>query len=89
MDETNQGGVQADAWLMARAGFAIDSFIDRELNRPQIVYDQSQAYGVADNGALYMLGRPSSNVGAVGGGGVNGTLILVGIVLLVVLASKG
>lgn len=81
------GGVQMDAWMMSRLGFALDTYIDREINKPQLVYDQSQAYGVADDGTLYTLGRPASRVGAVGGG-VNSTLLLVGIVLLVVLASK-
>lgn len=88
MDETTQGGVQVDAWVASRLGFALDTYIDREINKPQLVYDQSQAYGVADDGTLYNLGRPSSRVGAIGGG-VNSTLLLVGIVLLVVLASKG
>ena len=86
MDETSS--VPLDAWLASRAGFAIDTWVDRTVNKPQIVYDASQAYGVSDNGTLYTLGRPGSNVGAVGGG-VNSTLLLIGIVLLVVLGSKG
>lgn len=90
MDETTATGqgVQLDAWFASRAGFAIDTWVDRTLNKPQLVYDASQAYGVSDNGTLYQLGRPGASVPSVGGG-VNSTLLLVGIVLLVVLASKG
>lgn len=83
------GGVQWDAWAAAIGGYALGSYIDRELNRPQMAYDQSQAYVLGNDGTLYRAGRPASNVGGAVGGGVNGTLLLVGIIVLVVLASKG
>jgi hypothetical protein len=71
------GGVAWDAWAASLAGYGIASYIDRELNRPQMAFDQSQAYFLGNDGTLYQAGRPASNVGLLGlGGGGNGLLWL-------------
>lgn len=46
------------AWTLSRLGNAIDVYVDRTINNPQIVRDASQAYGVDANGNLYDLGQP-------------------------------
>jgi hypothetical protein len=48
-----------DAWLSARLGFALDSVIDRVINKPELVYDGNGAYGVNPDGTLYQLGQPN------------------------------
>lgn len=60
------GGVQWDAWAAALGGYAIGSWVDREFNRPQMAYDQSNAYFLGEDGTLYAAGRPASNVGIIG-----------------------
>lgn len=58
MNETQNS--DAGAWFLSRLGYAIDSYVDRTINRPQVVYDASQAYGVDENGNLYRLGQPAN-----------------------------
>ncbi len=43
---------------MSRLGNAIDSLVDRELNKPTRIAD-SGGFGVGENGEIYMLGQPS------------------------------
>lgn len=54
MDEQNQ---QPSAWDFSRLGNAIDRYVDRQLNNPQIVHDASDQYGVGPNGELYHVGQ--------------------------------
>lgn len=49
----------ADAWTMARLGNAIDSYVDRQLNSPQMMTGQT-GYGIDQYGALYPLGQPAT-----------------------------
>lgn len=65
-NEGGGGGVNWEAWTAALAGYGIGSYIDRELNRPQMAFDQSNAYFLGNDGTLYAAGRPASNVGIIG-----------------------
>jgi len=90
MNETQNDGT---AWFLSHLGYAIDSYVDRTLNRPQVVYDASQAYGVDENGNLYQLGRPA-NYGYTQAGGtvsVGGNPLMLLLLLggLVYLATSG
>lgn len=83
MDETSndpsQGG--AGAWALSRLGFAIDTYVDRQINGPQALAN-SASYGVDQNGQLYQMGQPTrATVQSIGGpagalGGGNGMLLL-------------
>lgn len=57
MDETSYNDTGMTAWESARLGNAIDSLVDRVVNRPQMVADASQAYGVDAQGRIYQLGQ--------------------------------
>ncbi|MTV36278.1 hypothetical protein [Duganella radicis] len=86
MDETAD-----NAWLNARLGNAIDVWVDRTLNRPQLGYDPAQAYGMDANGNLYQLGQTNSQVVAQVNstkGGNNNLLLLVLIVGAIVMVAK-
>lgn len=85
MDETN------NAWLSARLGNAIDAWVDRTINRPQLGYDPAQAYGMDSNGNLYQLGQTNGQVIAQvnnGKAGGNNMLLLVLLVGVVVMVAK-
>lgn len=91
MDETQNN--DAGAWFLSRLGFAIDTYVDRTLNRPQVVYDAAQAYGVDENGNLYRLGQPAGygytpTGGTVSVGG-NPLMLLLLIGGLLYMASSG
>lgn len=45
------------AWLAARAGFALDTWVDRQLGGGQTM-SSSQAYGQDEFGNVYQLGQP-------------------------------
>lgn len=55
-DTTNDTGT----WALARLGYAIDAYVDRQLNNPQIITDHSAAYGMDSNGNLYKVGQPTT-----------------------------
>ncbi|MGB9107551.1 MAG: hypothetical protein WCC39_02580 [Telluria sp.] len=55
-DTTNDGGT----WALSRLGFAIDAYVDRQLNNPQVITDHSAAYGMDSNGNLYKVGQPTT-----------------------------
>jgi hypothetical protein len=84
MDETQTNNW--DSWIQARLGQAIDVGIDRVVNKPQVVYDSSQAYGVDERGNLYMLGQNNGQVAAQGnvtvGGNSTMLLLVIGAVVL-------
>lgn len=86
MDETttNDG---AGAWVLSKLGQAIDVYVDRQLNTPQVI-QQNSGYGVDQNGNLYQIGQPTTvqTVSPVPGGSM-GFLLVIGLVLLV--ASHG
>ena len=46
-----------EAWGLSRLGFAIDSYVDREVNRSTRIAD-SGAYGIDDQGRIYTAGQP-------------------------------
>lgn len=75
MDDTQSqdGG----AWVLSRLGYAIDAYVDRQLNNPQIIQDHSAAYGMDQNGNLYKVGQPTTvqTVSPVAGA-INPTLLL-------------
>lgn len=88
MDETtnsNDGG----AWVLSRLGFAIDTYVDRQLNRPQAVYDASQAYGIDPNGQMYRVGQPTTvqTVSPISGG--SSSMLLVILALAFVASRHG
>lgn len=93
MDPTLQtmdtsGGIDS-AWLSARLGNAIDVSIDRVINKPQMVYDAGQAYGVDSNGNLYQLGQQNGQLARPGVGvGVNKTLLVLGLIAFLIFAEK-
>jgi hypothetical protein len=60
MDETNQGYPDTGAWALSRLGYAIDTYVDRQLSNPQIIQDHSAAYGMDSNGNLYQVGQPTT-----------------------------
>lgn len=92
-NEGTPGGVQWDAWAAAVGGYALGSWIDREFNRPQMAYDQSNAYFMGEDGTLYAAGRPASNVGIIGAqslGLTNNNLLLLALIAAgVYFATKG
>jgi hypothetical protein len=49
-----------NAWTMSTLGSVINAYVDRTVNRPQVVYDSTQAYGVGEDGQLYYMGQPST-----------------------------
>lgn len=59
MDETSNS-TDTGTWALARLGFAIDTYVDRQLNAPQQIYDASQAYGIDSNGQMYKVGQPTT-----------------------------
>jgi hypothetical protein len=83
-DNTNGAG----AWFLSRLGNAIDVYVDRQLNSPQVLQNGS-GYGVDQNGNLYQVGKPTTVQGVtpVGGGSMN-MLLLVGLVILVATHGK-
>lgn len=87
MDETTD-----NAWLSARLGNAIDAWVDRTLNRPQLGYDPAQAYGMDSNGNLYQLGQTNSQVIAqvntTKAAGNNSLLLIVLVVGAIMIATK-
>lgn len=47
------------AWLAARAGFALDTWVDRQLGGGQTLYNSGQTYGQDEYGNVYVLGQPN------------------------------
>lgn len=85
-DDTNS----PDAWGLARLGFAIDTYVDRQINSPQVLQDHSAAYGMDQNGNLYKVGQPTqvqTLTPAQGGGRITPMMLLLGLGLLY-LATK-
>lgn len=77
MDETTNNP-DGGAWVLSRLGFAIDTYVDRELNRPQVIAESGSPYGIDQSGNLYKVGQPTTvqTVTPVSGGG-GGMLLLV------------
>jgi hypothetical protein len=74
-----------NAWTMSTLGSVINAYVDRTVNRPQVVYDSTQAYGVGEDGQLYYMGQPSRNQQSVQvGGNPLMMLLLVGALVLMV-----
>lgn len=78
MDQTLTSN-NADSWALSRLGYAIDVFVDRRLNNPQVITDHSAAYGMDANGNLYEVGQPTTvqQVSPLGGQGGSSLLLLV------------
>jgi hypothetical protein len=86
MDEN--GNPTLDAWAMSTLGHAIEVYVDRTVNGPQVIQGSGQ-YGVAPDGSLYQLGKVNANpIMTVGGGVAGGSpltlLILAAVVLMMV-----
>ncbi len=47
-------------WALSRLGFAIDTYVDRQINSPQRIDNPALQYGVDANGNLYQVGQPGS-----------------------------
>jgi len=78
MDQTLTSD-NATAWGLSRLGYAIDVFVDRKLNNPQLITDHSAAYGMDASGNLYEVGQPTTvqQVSPLGGQGGSSLLLLV------------
>lgn len=78
MDETTNSP-DAGAWVLSRLGFAIDSYVDRQLNTPQVIAQSGAPYGIDNNGNLYKVGQPTTvqTVQPMSGMGGGGMLLLV------------
>jgi hypothetical protein len=81
MDETtnSQGGSDGGAWVLSRLGFAIDTYVDRQINGPQVIAQTGAPYGIDQNGNLYKVGQPTvvQTVSPMSGAGGSGMLLLV------------
>lgn len=88
MDET-QSSTDAGTWALSRLGYAIDAYVDRQLNTPQVITDHSAAYGMDSNGNLYKVGQPTTvqTVSPLAGGG--SSLLLVILALAFVASRHG
>jgi len=78
MDET-QNSNDPGAWALSRLGFAIDTYVDRQLNTPQVIAQSGAPYGIDQNGNLYQVGQPTTvqTVKPMSGVGGSGMLLLV------------
>ncbi len=91
MEDTSIGW---DAWAQAVAGKAINVAVDRVMHRPQYGMDPARAYGMDEQGNLYVVGQPSGVVTAqVSNGqqslfGIPVWMLAAGVVLLVLLERK-
>lgn len=86
MDDTNA----TEAWGLARLGFAIDSYVDRQINSPQVLADHSAAYGMDSDGNLFKVGQPTNvqtMTPVAGASKITPMMLLIGLGLLY-LASK-
>jgi hypothetical protein len=67
MYETPVLPAQSDAWLSAALGAGIGAYVDRVVNAPQTLANNT-AYGMGADGKLYLIGQPvgtvSTTVGA-------------------------
>jgi hypothetical protein len=80
MDQTNS----PDAWNLAALGAAINVYVDRTLNNPQMI-QSTTGYAVDSSGNLYQAGQPApaQTFPPNNGGGGMQMLLLIGLVLLV------
>lgn len=78
MGETSDLG----AWTLSKLGNVIDAYVDRTINRPQVVHDSSAAYGVDSNGNLYNLGQTNNGRSTVSVGMNPLTLALIAVVVV-------
>jgi hypothetical protein len=78
------------AWGLSRLGFAIDTWTDREINRPQKIAQSGAPYGIDQNGNLYEVGKPATvqTVSPVKGG-ANPQMLLLVLVLAYVASHHG
>lgn len=74
MEDDPQNGT-GDPWLMSRLGYAIDAYVDREINKPTAIAN-SGAYGVGADGRMYMQGQPAQGAIVQPRQPVNTTLLL-------------
>jgi hypothetical protein len=87
MDET-QSGTDAGAWALSRLGYAIDAYVDRQLNTPQVIYDSSAAYGIDGNGQMYKVGQPTTVQTVSPVSGTGGSTMLLLVLALAFMASR-
>lgn len=59
MDETSNSP-DGGAWVLSRLGYAIDTYVDRQINGPQVIAQNSAPYGIDQNGNLYKVGQPTT-----------------------------
>jgi len=76
------------AWGLSRLGYAIDVFVDRKLNDPQVITDHSAAYGMDANGNLYQVGQPTGVQSTSPLGGQAGSSMLLIVLALAFMASR-
>lgn len=71
----NQTGEGGGAWALSRLGSAIDSYVDRELNKPTVIAN-SGGFGIDERGELYSLGQPARGAVVTAGRPINPTFLL-------------
>lgn len=88
-DTVTASTADGGAWALSRLGFAIDSYVDRQINNPQNLAGNQQ-YGIDANGNVYQLGAASvyQTVAPARGAVNNNTLLLLLIVGAVVMMGK-
>ena len=74
MDETTSDG---SAWALSALGNAIQSYVDRTVNSPQIVHDASSQYYVGSDGGLYKVGATATATTSLSTASNNTILLLV------------
>ncbi|MGK5023104.1 hypothetical protein [Janthinobacterium lividum] len=77
-----------NAWLAARAGFALDTWIDRQLGGGQTLYNSSQTYGQDEFGNVYVLGRPNMPTRVTSTPQINPLFLLMLVGAVIFVASK-
>lgn len=83
MDENESPG----AWVAARAGFALDTWIDRQLRGGQTL-SSNQAYGQDEYGNVYVLGQPNTPTRVTSTPQMNPLFLLMLVGAVIFVASK-
>jgi hypothetical protein len=86
MDDETQSGTDVGTWGMARLGYAIDTYVDRQINTPQVM-SNGAAYGMDSNGNLYKVGQPTTVQTVSPVSGANGSSLLLIVLVLAYVAS--
>lgn len=76
------------AWLAARAGFALDTWVDRQLGGGQTLRNSGQSYGQDEYGNVYVLGQPNTPTRVTSAPQMNPLFLLLLVGAVIFVASK-